>query len=111
CLQGGECVEPGASYLAFQHANSTASTLDGHGPPVLLLQGLKDTTVPPGLAACAVRSLQAAGVKTQVCTDATADHAAIVSDQAGFALGWTGALLGGTTLPACDGSGLPTCMQ
>jgi len=84
---------------------------DPAGAPVLYVQGLADTVMPPVQeAACNIGQLQAAGVDVQVCVDTPAEHTTVVPRNVGFALQWSEAKLYGGTLPAYSATGsMPAC--
>jgi len=84
---------------------------DPAGAPVLYVQGLADTVMPPDQeAACNIDQLKAAGVAVQVCVDTPAEHTTVVPRNVGFALQWSEAKLGGGTLPAYASTGtMPAC--
>jgi len=84
---------------------------DPAGAPVLYVQGLADTVMPPDQeAACNIAELQAAGVDVQVCVDTPAEHTTVVPRNVGFALQWSEAKLYGTALPAYSSTGsMPAC--
>jgi pimeloyl-ACP methyl ester carboxylesterase len=84
---------------------------DPAGAPVLYVQGLADTVMPPSQeAACNVAELQSAGVAVQVCVDTPAEHTTVVPRNVAFALQWSEAKLSGGTLPACSSTGsMPAC--
>ena len=112
CIQQGAsssgCVEPGASYFSFLQNNIL--TADAQGAPVLMVQGLADYVMPAASeAACNIQKLEADGVTPQVCVDALAQHQTVVSRNADFAIQWSQAILAGTQLPSCSGSGMPAC--
>ncbi len=101
------CAEPGKSYLAVQKANIMTATKGG--APVLALQGLNDTVVPPTAFRCIADKLKAEGVDTQICTDAQADHLGIVSRSSKTMLDWIDAKVDDASLPTCAASVLPAC--
>ena len=107
CADGRTCVEPGKSYLAFLTSN--VLTGDRQGAHVLVVEGLSDTTVSPANVKCVVDKLNADGVTPQVCTDGAAQHLDVTQRNAKLALDWVDALIDGTAMPTCDGSGLPAC--
>ncbi len=85
-------------------------TPDPKGAPVLYLQGLADTIMPPTEeAACNLALLKSAGVNAQACTDAFAGHTNVTPRNAAFALAWGEATLDGQPAPTCSAAGMPTC--
>jgi pimeloyl-ACP methyl ester carboxylesterase len=84
---------------------------DPAGAPVLYVQGLADTVMPPDQeASCNIDQLQAAGVDVQVCVDTPGEHTTVVPRNVGFALQWSEAKLYGGTLPAYSSTGtMPAC--
>jgi pimeloyl-ACP methyl ester carboxylesterase len=84
---------------------------DPAGAPVLYVQGLADTVMPPDQeASCNIGQLQAAGVDVQVCVDTPAEHTTVVPRNVGFALQWSEAKLYGGALPAYSSTGsMPAC--
>jgi hypothetical protein len=111
CVDGDTagCTEPARSYYGFLLANVLQP--DPAGAPVLLLQGLMDSVMPPAEeAACVADKLKAAGVTPLVCTEVFALHTSIVSAKMELALEWAEAVLAGTTPPGCpDDLDLPDC--
>jgi predicted esterase len=111
CVAGdtGGCTEPARSYHQFLLANALEP--DQFGAPVLLLQGLMDSVMPPAAeAACIADELVYAGVTPLVCTDVFALHTTIVAAKMELALAWAAAVLAGTTPPGCpDDLDLPVC--
>ena len=83
---------------------------DPKGAPVLYVQGLADTIMPPSEeAACNIGLLESSGVSVQTCVDPVSTHTAIVPRNAAFALAWGEAKLDGAALPACSDLGMPSC--
>jgi pimeloyl-ACP methyl ester carboxylesterase len=105
--------DAGCSGLASQFYTWSEADLvapDPAGAPLLYLQGLSDTIMPPAReAACNVAELTNAGVDVQVCTDQPATHTDVVARNVAFALQWSEAKLAGAALPACSSSGMPAC--
>jgi pimeloyl-ACP methyl ester carboxylesterase len=103
----------GCSGLASQFYTWSQADLvapDPAGPPVLYVQGLADTIMPPAEeAACNIDELTDAGVDVQVCTDGPAEHTDVVARNVAFALQWSEAKLAGATTPACTSNGMPAC--
>jgi predicted esterase len=105
---GGGCQGAGAAY--YQWLQNDLVAPDPTGAPVLYVQGLSDTIMPPAQeAACNIGQLTAAGVPVQVCTDPPATHTNVVERNAPLALQWSLALLYGGTTPTCSGTGMPAC--
>ena len=108
CADGKpSCAEPGKSYLAAQKAN--VLTAAKGGAPVLAIQGLNDTVVPPATFRCVADKLKAEGVDTMVCTDAQADHLGVVGRNSKLMLDWVDAKVDGKPVPTCTTSVLPAC--
>jgi hypothetical protein len=111
CIQGpdaGTCAGPAAPY--YQWLQNDLVPPDPQGAPILYVQGLSDTIMPPAQeAACNIGQLQAAGVPVQVCTDPAASHTDVVARNVPFALQWSENLLSGAAPPACSGAGMPAC--
>jgi pimeloyl-ACP methyl ester carboxylesterase len=102
------CAEPGKSY--YENMKANILTADSAGAPILYVQGLADTIMPPASeAACNLQKLAADGVTPQVCTDPTAEHTTVVQQNILFAISWAEALLDGKPLPTCSGAGMPAC--
>jgi dienelactone hydrolase len=75
---------------------------DPTGAPILLVQGLLDTVLPPpSEAACVVQKLTADGATPQVCVDSAAQHTDVTNRNIGFAISWAQARLAGTAPPGC----------
>jgi predicted esterase len=112
-LLGCDSGDAGCSGLASQfHSWAQADVIppDPAGAPILYVQGLTDTIMPPAQeAACNVAGLTAAGVGVQVCTDPSADHTDVVARNVATALSWSEAMLAGGSPPACSSSGMPAC--
>ncbi len=101
------CAEPGKSYLDVQKANVLTSAKGG--APVLAIQGLNDTVVPPATFRCVADKLKTEGVDTLLCTDAQAEHLGVVARNSKMMLDWIDAKVDGSTLPTCAASVLPAC--
>ena len=102
------CSGVAAQFYAWMQHDLVAP--DPAGPPVLYVQGLTDSIMPPAEeAACNVAELASAGVSVQVCTDAPAEHTTVVPRNVAFALQWSEAKLYGGTAPACSSAGMPAC--
>lgn len=83
---------------------------DPNGAPVLYVQGLSDTIMPPSQeGACNIDLLQDAGVPVQVCTDPAASHTDVVARNVPFAIQWANAKLYGGAAPTCSSAGMPAC--
>ena len=110
------CIDgtPGCTGAASQiHAWLMADlvTPDPKGAPVLYMQGLADTIMPPTEeAACNLALMQSVGVSVQACTDGPALHTTVVPRNAAFALSWGEAKLDGRALPTCTADGMPPCL-
>jgi predicted esterase len=110
---GGEaaatCSGVASQFYAWMQNDLVAP--DPGGAPVLYVQGLADTVMPPDQeAACNIDLLQAAGVDVQVCVDTPAEHTTVVPRNVAFALQWSLAKLYGGTLPAYPSTGsMPAC--
>ncbi|HEY2517634.1 MAG TPA: hypothetical protein VGI39_42485, partial [Polyangiaceae bacterium] len=104
---------PGCDGLAGQFyawAQADLVAPDPAGAPVLYVQGLNDSIMPPAQeAACNIAALTKAGVDVQVCVDGPAEHTTVVPRNAATALAWSEARLAGTAPPACASSGMPAC--
>jgi predicted esterase len=109
CIDGDAgCSGVGSQF--YQWMMNDLVPPDPGGAPVLYVQGLSDTVMPPNQeAACNIDSLQAAGVSVQVCTDAAAIHTDVVARNVPFALQWSESLLYGGGLPNCSAAGMPAC--
>lgn len=105
---GAGCVDPGKSLYFYMQQNLLAP--DPNGAPVLYVQGLLDTVMPPGEeAACNVPYLKNAGVNLTFCADSSASHTDIVDRNADFAVRWAEAQLWGTSVPTCTDATLANC--
>ncbi len=109
CIQG----TPGCSGLGSQYYQWLQNDLvapDPTGAPILYVQGLSDTIMPPAQeAACNIGQLTAAGVPVHVCTDQAASHTNVVARNVPFALQWSESILSGATAPTCSAAGMPAC--
>jgi hypothetical protein len=104
----GACTGLAKQFFAWSQADVVAP--DPAGPPVLYVQGLTDSIMPPAQeAACNIAGLTAAGVDVQVCVDPPAEHQTVVPRNVAAALAWSEAKLAGATPPACVSSGMPAC--
>jgi Secretory lipase len=107
--QEAGCTGLGSQFYAWMENDLVAP--DPHGAPILYVQGLSDTIMPPAQeAACNIGKLEDAGVSVQVCTDPAATHTDVVARNVAFAMSWSMAVLDKTAVPACSGAGLPACM-
>jgi hypothetical protein len=114
CVSGADggadsgCVDPGKSY--YEYLKGNILTEDSKGAPVLYVQGLADTIMPPASeAACNILKMEADGLTPQLCTDPTAEHTTVVQQNIMFAIQWGEAVLDGKPLPTCSSAGMPTC--
>jgi cephalosporin-C deacetylase-like acetyl esterase len=86
----------------YDYFGNNHLTADSSGAPILLLQGLADTVLPPVTeAACIVQKLTNEGANLQVCVDAIAQHTDVTNRNIGFAIAWAQARLDGTAPPGC----------
>jgi pimeloyl-ACP methyl ester carboxylesterase len=107
---GTACTGAGAAFFGFLSQNLLPP--DPAGAPVLVVQGLADTVMPPAEeAACNVDALQAGGLTPTVCTDSAATHTDVVARNIAFGITWAQAIVAGTAAPACTASALPACSQ
>jgi dienelactone hydrolase len=105
---GAGCIAPGKAL--YQELIANQVTNDPTGAPVLYVQGLKDTVMPPAAeAACNLQKLQADGLTPQACTDAAAQHTDVVERNIAFGIQWAEAVLAGKSPPTCSAAGMPTC--
>jgi len=115
CIQGdaGAASDAGCEGTAAQYTQWLQSDLvppDPAGAPVLYVQGLSDTIMPPAQeAACNIGQLTQAGVSVQVCTDQAASHTDVVARNVPFALQWSESILAGKTPATCSAAGMPAC--
>lgn len=108
CLEGERCDETGRRWKARMDADLPA--LDPEGPPVLLLQGLRDGIVRPSLTRCTADRLAQSGTPVRICADAEAEHTLLPGRRAGFVNAYLAARLAGTREPPCE-STLPACEE
>jgi pimeloyl-ACP methyl ester carboxylesterase len=107
---GGDATCSGIAAQFYTWMQNDLVAPDPAGAPVLYVQGLDDSIMPPAEeAACNIGELTAAGVDVQVCVDPPAEHTTVVPRNVAFALGWSEAKLYGGTLPACSSAGMPAC--
>ncbi|MGD0523662.1 MAG: lipase family protein [Polyangiaceae bacterium] len=107
---GGVATCSGVASQFYTWMQSDLVPPDPAGAPILYVQGLADTVMPPDQeAACNIDQLDAAGVSVQVCVDTPAEHTTVVPRNVAFAVQWSEAKLYGGTLPACSSSGMPAC--
>jgi hypothetical protein len=111
CIGGdGDAGCSGVAAQYYQWLQNDLVPPDPQGAPVLYVQGLSDTIMPPAQeAACNIGQLTAAGVSVQVCTDQAASHTDVVARNVPFALQWSESILAGTTPPTCSAAGMPAC--
>lgn len=109
CIQGASgCSGAASQYYAWLQNDLVPP--DPAGAPILYVQGLSDTIMPPAQeAACNIAELTGAGLSVQVCTDPNGQHTDVVARNVAFALQWSERLLFGTGLPSCSSAGMPTC--
>jgi dienelactone hydrolase len=110
CIDGTSGCSGAASQV---HGWLTADlvTPDPKGAPVLYVQGLADTIMPPTEeAACNLALMKSAGVTVQACSDLTALHSSVVPRNAAFAIAWGEAKLDGQPAPACAADDMPPCL-
>jgi hypothetical protein len=109
CIEGdGGCSGLGSQFYTWMMNDLVAP--DPHGAPVLYVQGLSDTVMPPAQeAACNIGILQDAGVSVEVCTDQAAQHTNVVARNVAFALEWSERVLYGGAPPTCSAAGMPVC--
>jgi pimeloyl-ACP methyl ester carboxylesterase len=109
CIQGDAgCSGAGSQY--YQWLQNDLVAPDPSGAPILYVQGLSDTIMPPAQeAACNIGQLTGAGVSVQVCTDQAASHTDVVARNVPFALQWSEAILAGAAPPTCSAAGMPAC--
>lgn len=114
CIQpdagDGDAGCSGVGQQYYQWLTADMVPPDPNGAPVLYVQGLSDTIMPPAQeGACNIGLLQDAGVTLQVCTDPAASHTDVVARNVPFAIGWANAKLYGGAAPTCSSSGMPAC--
>ena len=101
----GSAASSGCSGLGkdfYTHFEANHLHGDPAGAPVLLVQGLLDTVLPPAKeAACIAQKLTSEGLTPQVCVDPVAQHSDIVSRNIKTAIDWVEARLAGMPAPAC----------
>jgi pimeloyl-ACP methyl ester carboxylesterase len=108
CATGQPCLPPGKELYDFLVQNIVSG--DPAGAPILYVQGLLDTIMPPSEeAACNLQKLAADGVKPQVCTDTTGIHTNVVVNNIVFGMKWAEAVLAGQLPPTCSAAGMPPC--
>ncbi len=104
------CAGPGRVFFEYVRANAELGQADPMGAPVLYVQGMLDTIMPPAReAACNLLLLRRAGVDVEVCTDNAALHTTVVERNARRAIAWAEARLAGGTIPGCTGPAMPDC--
>jgi pimeloyl-ACP methyl ester carboxylesterase len=107
CLfDGSPCpaFEPWASWINAAVPGDFSSTV-----PVMVIQGLQDTTVPPATTACIVDRLRARATPVQACAYPRSDHVMVALDAMGDAVAWMRARLDGGVLPPCAAELTATC--
>ena len=108
CLTGGAgCAPPGEGFI--DRITADRVPMDPGGGPILVLQGMLDTEIPPEATACVVDAISAAGATVQACTLETAGHDVTLPGLAAFILQWTEAVAAGAALPECTQAELPVC--
>ncbi len=89
-----------------RHMRDNVLTADPAGAPVLYVQGLADTVLPPTReGACIVDKLTRDGVVPQLCVDLPAQHTDVTNRNIRFAIDWFEAKRAGAPLPACPTPG------
>lgn len=107
---GAGCTGAGRGF--YEHVRANVDTYGGGeaGAPILYVQGMLDTIIPPAQeASCNLLRLQRAGATVELCTDDVALHSTVVERNARRALAWVEARLDGRTIPGCTGPALPAC--
>jgi hypothetical protein len=96
----------------YTYIGNNVLTADASGAPILYVQGLLDTVLPPPKeAACIDIKLTTDGKAPQLCVDSGAQHTNVTNRNIVYAIGWTQALLAGHALPACpDLASLPVAI-
>ena len=109
---GPACSGPGRDLYRWVLQNgSTDSGGDPAGAPVLYVQGMLDTIMPPAQeAACNMARLRRDGVDVELCTDDVALHTSVVARNTRHAIAWAEAKLHGGVEPPCAGPALPACV-
>jgi hypothetical protein len=94
------CTGLGQDFFTYLTANTL--TADAGGAPILYMQGLLDTVLPPAKeAACIVQKLAGDGIAPQLCVDSGAQHTDVTNRNIPWAISWAEAVLAGTTRPVC----------
>jgi len=112
CIEdaGGDAGCSGTGQRFYDWLTSDLVAPDPSGAPVLYVQGLSDTIMPPSQeGACNIGLLQEAGVPVQVCTDPAASHTDVVGRNVPFAISWANSKLYGGSTPTCSSAGMPAC--
>jgi hypothetical protein len=110
CIEGASTGCSGLGQQFYQWMKADLVSPDPAGAPVLYVQGLSDTIMPPAQeGACNVGLLEDAGVPVQVCTDPPAQHTDVTARNAALALAWGEAKLYGGKVPPCSPAGMPAC--
>jgi dienelactone hydrolase len=109
CIDGTPgCTGPASQVYAWLTADLV--TPDPQGAPVLYIQGLADTIMPPAEeAACNLALMKSVGVTVQTCTDLPALHTNVVPRNVAMAVTWGEAKLDGQAPPTCSADGMPAC--
>jgi dienelactone hydrolase len=110
CIDGTVgCTGVASQVYAWLMADLVAP--DPKGAPVLYVQGLADTIMPPTEeAACNLALMSQKGVSAQTCLDVTATHTSVVPRNVAFAVAWGEARLDGRASPTCSSLGMPPCL-
>jgi len=107
---GAACTGPGRGFYEFVRDNVELAQGDPAGAPVLYVQGMLDTIMPPSQeAACNLLLLRRAGVDVEVCTDDVALHTTVVGRNTRHAMAWAEGRLSGTAVAPCTGPAMPEC--
>lgn len=105
------CAGVGRDFYQYVRSNyETWAGGDPAGAPVLYVQGMLDTIMPPAQeAACNMQRLRRAGVDVELCTDGAALHSNVVERNMRHAMDWVAARLDGRSIARCTGPALPDC--
>lgn len=111
CIDGASgCAGPASELFAWMTADMVAP--DPKGAPILYVQGLADTIMPPNEeAACNLDRMKTLGVTVQACVDGPAAHTSVVPRNVAFAVAWGEAKLDGKPAPGCSDAGMPACAR
>lgn len=109
CMTNAATGCSGLAQEFHDYMGKNVLTADASGAPVLFVQGLLDTVLPPPKeAACIVDKLELDGASVQLCVDSGAQHTNVTTRNIVYAVGWVQALLAGQARPSCpDASSLP----